>query len=141
MIRRTLGVAWAGLLLLACGASGTFGLITELTVGTWGGEQAGVVVGATTAHVHVGCTYGDFPAPIPVDDGRFSVPGDYLLRAHPVAVGPTMPARFAGVVEGDELIMTVAVHDTITGELVVLGPVTVQLGHDPEMGPCPICAM
>jgi hypothetical protein len=99
-------------------------------------------VSATGAHVHFGCTYGDFPAPIAVDDeGRFSVAGDYLLTAHPVAVGPTMPAQFAGVVRGRDLVMTIAVNDTIHGELTVLGPVSVRLGEEPEMGPCPICAM
>jgi hypothetical protein len=37
--------------------------------------------------------------------------------------------------------MTIAVNDTIHGELTVLGPVSVRLGEEPEMGPCPICAM
>jgi hypothetical protein len=139
MIPRSLAVALAVPLVAACGLDGTFG--STLAVGTWGGEQAGVIVTDDAAHVHIGCTYGDFPAPIPLDDGRFSVDGDYLLRAHPVAVGPTMPARFAGIVEGVELVMTVAVDDTIAGETVLLGPVTVKLGDEPKLGPCPICAM
>lgn len=126
----------------ACGTSGSFGLPDELPEGTWGGENAGVIVTATSAHVHVGCTNGDFPAPIELDeDGRFSVAGDYLLTAFPVAMGPTMPARLAGVVERNTLVMTVAVDDTIADELVVLGPVTVRLGQDPQLGPCPICVM
>ena len=36
--------------------------------------------------------------------------------------------------------MTVAVNDTIEGELVVLGPMSVRLGQEPELGPCPISA-
>lgn len=112
----------------------------ELAAGTWGGDDAGVIVNATTTHVHVGCTKGDFPPGIELDaEGRFSVSGDYLVRAYPVATGPTMPARFAGVVRGRELTMTVAVNDTIEKQLVVFGPVTVTLGSDPRMGPCPIC--
>jgi hypothetical protein len=52
---------------------------------------------------------------------------------------PPMPAQFAGVVRGHELTFTVAVNDTIEKELVVLGPVTVTYGHEPEMGTCPLC--
>jgi hypothetical protein len=101
MIPRTRVPAATAILavLIACDTGATFGSAVELPVGTWGGEDAGVIVAATAAHVHVGCTNGDFPAPIALDeDGRFSVAGDYLLMAYPVAVGPTMPARFAGVV-------------------------------------------
>jgi hypothetical protein len=112
----------------------------ELRVGTWGGERAGLIVADTTAHVHINCTFGDFPAPIELDDdGRFSVTGDYLIRAYPVAIGPTMPAVFAGVLRGRALTVTIAVNDTIEKKLVVLGPVTVTFGREPEMGPCPIC--
>ena len=144
MILRSLAAAIVASLvtLLACDTDGMFGSPTELAEGTWGGEDAGVIVTATSAHVHVGCTNGDFPAPIDLDeDGRFSVAGDYLVTAHPVAVGPTMPARLAGVVERGTLVLTVAVNDTIADELVVLGPVAVRLGQDPQLGPCPICVM
>ena len=114
---------------------------TELAGGTWGGDRAGVIVNDSVAHVHIGCTYGDFPAPIALDaETRFSVSGQYLLRAYPVAIGPSMPAQFAGVVRGKELTLTVAVNDTIEKKLVVLGPVTVVFGREPSMGPCPICA-
>jgi hypothetical protein len=114
----------------------------NLSEGTWGGDDAGLILDATVAHVHFGCTYGDFPAPIVVDvDGRFSVSGDYLPRAYPVAVGPTMPAELAGVVRGRELTMTVAVNDTIEGRLLVFGPATVRLGQEPRMQMCPICDM
>ena len=113
---------------------------TELPAGTWGNENVGLLVGDALAHVHVGCTKGDFPAPVPLDEEqRFNVSGSYLVKAYPVAVGPTMPARFAGVLRGNELTFTVAVNDTVDDELVVLGPVTAFLGREPEMGPCPIC--
>ena len=113
----------------------------QLAAGTWGGDNAGVIIDEITAHVHVGCTYGDFPAPIALDDeGRFSIAGDYLLRAFPVAVGPTMPAQFAGVLHGQELTLTVAVNDTVNRKLVVLGPVSVTFKREPRLGPCPICS-
>jgi len=141
--RRLAVTSAAALAIAACGSGMPFGSgADELAVGTWGGENAGVVVSATGAHLHVGCTNGDFPPGIVLDeDGRFSVAGDYLLTAYPIAMGPTMPAQFAGVVRGRDLVMTVAVNDTINGELVVLGPISVRFGREPEMGPCPICVM
>jgi hypothetical protein len=85
----------------------------DLRAGTWGGENVVVMVEDTTTHVHVGCTNGDFPAPIVVDaEGRFSVAGSYVLRAYPIQVGPSLPAQLAGVVSGRQLTFTVAVNDT-----------------------------
>jgi hypothetical protein len=71
--------------------------------------------------------------------GRFAVSGSYLLRAYPVAVGPTMPARFARHVSGGTLVLTVTVTDTVAHSDTVLGPATAILGRTPSMGPCPIC--
>lgn len=120
----------------------SFGPEAFLAEGTWGGDDAGIVATDSIAHVHFGCTYGDFPAPIELDaDGRFSVSGEYVIEAYPVAVGPTMPAELAGVVRGRDLTMTVAVNDTVDHRLVVFGPTTVRLGTDPDMRMCPICAM
>ncbi len=114
----------------------------RLSVGTWGGKDAGVLVNDVIAHVHVGCTYGDFPAPIPLGaDGRFSVSGSYLLHAYPIAVGPPLPAQFAGVVQGALLTYTIAVDDTVAKQLVVLGPSTVAYGREPDMVNCPICSV
>jgi hypothetical protein len=112
----------------------------NLARGTWGGDNVTLILEDVTAHVHVGCTNGDFPAPLTVDaDGRFSVAGSYVLRAYPIQVGPSLPAQFAGVVDGRRLTFTVAVNDTVEKKLVVLGPVIVTFGEDPRMGPCPIC--
>jgi hypothetical protein len=113
---------------------------SELAIGTWGGDDAGLIITGTEAHVHLGCTYGDFPAHVALDaDRRFSVPGEYVPNAYPVAVGPPMPAQLAGVLRGDLLTLTVAVQDTIEGRLVVFGPTKVEYGREPQMGPCPIC--
>lgn len=107
---------------------------------TWGGDNVALILEDDVAHVHVGCTSGDFPAPLVVGlDNRINVAGSYHLRLYPVAVGPSHPAQLAGVVDGRRLTFTVAVNDTIENKLVVLGPVTVTLGREPEMGPCPIC--
>jgi hypothetical protein len=115
---------------------------SRLAAGTWGGENSGLILDDMIGHVHVGCTYGDFTAPVTLDEARrFSVNGSYLLRAFPVAVGPTMPAQFAGVVAGGTLTLSVAVNDTIEKKLTLLGPVTLTFGKEPRMGPCPICRM
>jgi hypothetical protein len=113
---------------------------TTLAEGTWGGEGAGAIVTDTLVHVHFDCTNGNFPGQAVLDaDGRFTASGEYWLHVYPVAMGPSMPAELAGVVRGKDLTMTVAVNDTIENKLVVLGPATVRLGREPELGPCPIC--
>ena len=112
----------------------------HLETGTWGGDDVWVDAQTTDVHVHVGCTSGDCPAPIALDDnGRFSVSGSYHIRLYPIATGPTLPAQFAGVVNGNRLTYTVAVNDTVENKLVVLGPAVVTFGRQPEMGPSPIC--
>jgi len=138
MLHTVLGFAG---LVCACSSDAATGVQpTELAVGSWGNEGVGVIVSESLAHVHVGCTTGDFPAPIVLDqDQRFSVSGSYLIKAYPVAIGPTMPAEFTGAVSGNQLTFTVAVNDTIEQRLEVLGPSTVVFGQEPEMGPCPIC--
>ena len=111
-----------------------------LRAGTWGGEGAAVVVGDTSVHVHVGCTTGDFPAPVRLSRaGDFDVAGRYQPRAFPVAVGPSVPARFIGAVDDATLTLRVTVDDTVENRLRLYGPVTVRLGEVPRLGPCPIC--
>ena len=125
----------------AC-AAGTIGVPADhlIPLGTWGGDLGGLIVETTSMHLHVGCTYGDVPGRVIVDDeGRFDVAGEYLLRAYPIAVGPTMPARFTGQLAGTRLTITATVDDTVTHQTVVRGPVTLTLGTDPRLGPCPIC--
>jgi hypothetical protein len=115
---------------------------TQLSVGTWGGANAGAIVTDSITHVHIACTFGDIKGRIALDSaGRFTVNGTFVLRAYPVYVGPELPAQFSGVVEGKSLTLAVAVADTTNGTVVSLGPVTVKLGTDPQMGPCPICTV
>jgi hypothetical protein len=112
----------------------------ELAIGVWGGANAGIIVDDSLAHVHIGCTLGNFARPTATDNaGRFSVTGEYLLRAYPIAVGPTLPALFTGTLRGRNLTLTVAVNDTTEKKTVTLGPVTVTFDRVPNLGPCPIC--
>jgi len=139
------GTAFTAIVWMVCGtvgcdSSGTGLVDGELATGTWGGNDAGVIVVDTLAHIHVGCTYGDIAGRVKVGaGGQFSVSGSYLLRAYPVAAGPTMPAQFAGTVDGTTLTFTVTVTDTVAHVVTTLGPATVMLGKEPSMGPCPIC--
>lgn len=111
----------------------------ELALGTWGGNGAGLIVSDTSMHLHVGCTYGDVSGRVAVVNGDFDVHGSYLLRAYPIAVGPTVPARFVGKVLGKTATITVTVDDTVQHQTVTEGPVVVTLGATPQLGPCPIC--
>jgi hypothetical protein len=112
----------------------------QVIKGTWGGDNAGLIADDSTAHVHIACTYGNLHRPVVTDEfGRFDLPGEYVLRAYPVAVGPPLPARFAGLVVGRTLTLTVVVDDTTTGDTVRLGPARLRLGQEPQMQMCPIC--
>jgi hypothetical protein len=112
----------------------------RLAIGTWGGDNAGVIVSESAVHVHVGCTFGDIPQRVTLGpDGRFTADGSYVLRAFPVMVGPPLPAQFSGRVAGRTLTLAVAVNDTVEKKVVALGPVSVIYGREPDLGPCPIC--
>ena len=113
---------------------------TSLALGSWGGDSIGVIVTDTSVHVHIGCTKGDFLRPAALAaDGSFDVAGTYILRAYPIEIGPTLPARFTGALRGGRLRVTVAVDDTVAGLRVTRGPATATLGSVPRLGPCPIC--
>ena len=112
------------------------GLKDGIVQGTWGGENAGVIADDTSAHVHIGCTYGRVHQSIVPDPaGFFDVPGEQNITAHPVDLGVMHPARFSGRVLHGSMTLTVTLTDTA----VTLGPVQVRYGKEPRMGPCPIC--
>ena len=120
--------------LLACSAA-TSTQITDVA-GTWGGDNAGLIVNNDDVHVHIGCTLGDAVGPIRTDaDGKFSATGTYNVDAYPVNRGVLHPATFSGQVVGKTMVLTVSLTDTAR----VLGPVTLIYGTEPKMGPCPIC--
>ncbi len=137
-----LALALVGLFAAGCGDGTFFPPGATLAIGTWGGDEAGVIVTEAGAHVHVGCTFGDIPGKVPLDlEGRFTVDGTYVLRAFPVVIGPTLPAQFSGRVVNRTLTLAIAVNDTVEDRVVALGPVTVVFGDEPRLGPCPICRL
>jgi hypothetical protein len=114
----------------------------ELSPGTWGAPNAGVIVSDEGVHVHIGCTLGNIDGAVTVDAmGRFARQGTYVLRAFPVATGPELPAQYYGQLGGSLLRLTVVVNDTVEKKTVVLGPVYLTYGDEPQLGPCPICRM
>ena len=99
-----------------------------------------MIVSDTAMHLHVGCTYGDASGRIPIGtDGKFDVSGNYTLHAFPIAVGPTVPARFTGRVNGAVMTVTATIDDTVQKRTVTLGPVSVTYNVEPKMKNCPIC--
>ena len=99
-----------------------------------------MIVSDTAMHLHVGCTYGDASGRIALNsNGQFDVAGSYMLHAYPIAVGPSVPARFTGRLDGNTVTVTVTVNDTVAKQTVVKGPVTVVFGAEAKLGPCPIC--
>jgi hypothetical protein len=123
------------LLLAACGITDPARL-KQVPMGTWGGQNAALLVTETTAHAHIGCTLGDVEGPIPLDGtGHFDVAATYNVDAFPVDRGIRHPARFSGNVEGST--MTLLVRLTDTGQ--TFGPVGLMLGRQPQIQDCPIC--
>ena len=130
------------LLASSCGSSALSPSDGFVALGTWGGDNTGMIVTDSAAHVHVGCTFGDMPGRIPLDaSGHFTVDGSYVLQAYPIQTGPSLPASFSGQVLGRTLTLAIAVNDTVQKKVVALGPVTVVFGREPQMGPCPICVV
>jgi hypothetical protein len=126
----------------ACSSSGPSAPPADglLPLGNWGGDGAGLIVSDTAMHLHIGCTFGDASGRIAVSaTGQFDVAGSYMLRAYPIAVGPSVPARFTGRLDGGTVTVTATVNDTVEKKTVVMGPVTVVFGADAKLGPCPIC--
>ncbi len=127
------GVLAAFITLSCVSTSGT--PITDVS-GTWGGDDSGLIATDTSAHVHIGCTLGDTKGRIVAElDGHFSVNGTYNVDAYPIDRGILHPAQFSGVISGRTMTLTVVLTDN--GRQ--LGPVTLTLGKEPKMGPCPIC--
>ena len=136
MRKCTVELAVIAATILALGCASTPGAPITDVKGTWGGDDAGLIATDTSAHIHIGCTLGDTKGRIVADaDGRFSITGTYNVDAYPVDRGILHPAQFTGQITGTS--MTIRVVLTDTGRQ--LGPVTLILGKEPKMGPCPIC--
>ena len=53
----------------------------SLPLGTWGGENSGMIVSDTAMHLHVACTYGDVSGRIPLAaNGQFDRAAETVER-------------------------------------------------------------
>ena len=121
---------------LACATATSTPASNLVIQGTWGGNNAGLIVNLNDVHVHIGCTLGDANGPVTTDlNGHFEATGTYNVDAYPVNRGIEHPAKFSGDVVGNTMTLTVSLSDTAR----VLGPVILTYGKEPQMGPCPIC--
>ena len=115
-------------------------LTARSRLGTWGGENSGMIVSDTAMHLHVGCTYGDVSGRIPLSARRTVRRRRQLSAAR---VSDRDRANDAGSIRWArrrrKATVTVTVNDTVEHKSVVLGPVVVTWGTEPKMGPCPIC--
>src|SRR5437879_12141786 len=106
-------------LLRNCDAAGPLRSPGKIS-GTWGGDNAGLIADDTSAHAHIGCSYGNVHQQIVPDGlGRFDVPGEYNITAFPVDRGILHPARFTGLVNGSTmtLLVTLTRSEEHTSEL------------------------
>jgi hypothetical protein len=132
---RRLVSALLGVAIVACSSTATPLPLNDgnIALGTWGGDTAAMIVGDTAMHLHIGCTFGDVSGRVPLDaQNRFDVSGSYMLRAFPIAVGPSVPARFTGRLDGNVISITATIDDTVQMKTVVLGPVKVAYLVDPK---------
>jgi hypothetical protein len=130
-----LAVIAATATVVSCASTSTTLAVSDgaLALGTWGGDSSGLIVSDTAMHLHVACTYGDVSGRVLVGaNGDFDVAGSYMLRAYPIAVGPSVPARFVGHLDGSTLTIRAIVDDTVQHQSVVRGPVVVKLGDAPR---------
>ena len=60
-------LAMVGVAVVACSSGPSAPAFDgSIPLGTWGGDNSGMIVGDTAVHIHVGCTYGDVSGRVPV---------------------------------------------------------------------------
>jgi hypothetical protein len=115
--RIAMAAAASASLAAALGCSGSILLdVNTVPAGTWGGDHAALVVGASASTVQLDCAHGTLDSPIHVDrNGRFDVSGIFV-REHggPIAVGEPEDrhsARFFGSMAGGRLTLFISIGD------------------------------
>jgi hypothetical protein len=115
----------------ACAVGAIAGPVPE---GVWGGSQGNLDVYADSAALDLPCAAGRIQqAVVAGADGTFDLSGLYAVEAGPVqADGPAwQPARFEGSRVGDEIILSIALSDSVT-----VGPLRLRRG---TVGTFPRC--
>jgi hypothetical protein len=81
-------------------------MVTSLLAGHWAGGGACVDVTNIDTMVTTACSTASFPSPSATANGRFEADGTYATAAGPVP-HPTTSAHFSGIVQGNQLDLTV----------------------------------
>ena len=105
--------------------------------GTWGGDAAVLMADDSSAHFHIGCTYGNVHQPIVLDlNSRFDMAGEHNITAYPIDLGIFHPARLTGSIDG----RTMTLRVTLTDTAVTLGPAVLKFNEEPMYTyPCSRC--
>jgi hypothetical protein len=103
-------------------------LAADGMIGTWGGQQVTITIGAASAIISYPCAYGTIDQPFVADTkGNFDLVGTHVPESPgPIHPGDPVvhPARYTGTVDGKT--MTFTVTETDIGEK--LGPFVLTLG-------------
>ena len=110
---------------------------TRVESGVWGGAHARLHVTDIGGGIEYDCAHGTVSGPLVLDaQGRFSVMGTHTReRPGPIRIGLTpasVPARYAGSVEGQTLTLTV----TLTDDQTIIGTFTLTQGSGGRLWKC-----
>ena len=101
---------------------------TDKPIGTWGGDNANLTIGSSSAVIEFDCAHGTIDQPFAADSsGHFDLGGTFAPEGPgPVRLDPppTHPARYSGSTNGAT--MTLAVTLTDSGQ--VFGPFVLTYG-------------
>jgi len=102
--------------------------------GTWGATGVVLEVTSTGAKIEYDCGRGTLDQPLTLDrNGKFSVTGQHFREGGPARSDDTgQPARYDGVVNGDEMTLTVTLTDAKT----TFGTYSLAFGHAPMLRKC-----
>jgi hypothetical protein len=78
-----------------------------LAVGHWAGGGSCVDVAEVDANVTMACAVAHFFRPATITNGRFEADGTYKVTAGPIGPGDGAPAHFIGVIDGNDLALTI----------------------------------
>jgi hypothetical protein len=86
-----------------------------LAPGTWGGNHLSIEITDTVARAEYDCATGTITTPIILVEGEFTAAGTFTQEhGGPVREGELstpVPARYAGTVSGDRMVVTVYLPD------------------------------
>lgn len=104
--------------------------------GSWGGQHISLELTPSGGEVEYDCAHGTVGKIVPDPKGRFDVAGTHVHeRGGPIRrdeAPASLPVRFAGLVEGDEMELTVT--STADGE--VLGTFRLRRGRPARLMKC-----